>query len=132
LQDDALPADKLERFDQVVEDAELVELGFLVGRSDGAVPPVGVPLDCGSDEGSGECAGLGELDAGRDFGEEPEQRLDRLLALDRRRGVAVGGCEGMFEQVALFCIAAGQFEPGLAAGGVDAGEWRSAALVRIP
>ena len=58
-----MPAGEFERVDEVVQDAELVDLGFLVGRSDGGVPPVGVALDCCSDEHARERAGLGELGA---------------------------------------------------------------------
>ena len=83
LQGDALAAGEFERVDQVVEDAKLVELGFLVGRSNGAVPPVGVALDCCSDEGAGERAGLGELDPVCELFEQPQQRLDRYFALGR-------------------------------------------------
>ena len=123
LEGGVLAAGEFELVDQVVEEAERVELGFLVGRSDRiGVPPVGVALDGGADERARERAGLGELDAPGELCEQLEQRLERCLGVGCRDRLALDGAAGGFEEVAL-AVAFVELQPGVAAGGVDVGKW---------
>jgi hypothetical protein len=120
LEGGASAASEFELVDQLVEEAERVELCFLVGRSDGVgVPPVGVALDGGSDKRARERAGLGELDAVGELFEQPERRLERRFGVDYRDRAALDRCERCFEQVAL-TIAIVELKPGVPAGGADA------------
>jgi hypothetical protein len=95
------------------------------------VPPIWVTLNCRSDNGTWERARLGELDAMGELVEQPEQRFDRLFRLRLGRRTGIGRGERVFEQFALLRPAAGEVEPRLATGGVDAGDRGCTAVVGI-